>query len=244
MRRYLTSIIVAGLLSSSSAQGAVVISGTRVVFPAQQRDVAIRIQNKGDEPALVQAWIDDGDDASTPQTAISPFVMTPPVFRIDPGQAHALRIVHVGDTLPTDRETLYWLNVLEIPPKAEKAADQNLLQFAFRHRLKLFHRPDGLPLPVVRATEKLHWSLAPEKGDPALHLRNDSPYVVSFNDVTLFADGTRARSWPLGGATVKPGASLRLALPADAVVTEAARVAYATINDFGAVVSGTATVTP
>jgi chaperone protein EcpD len=243
MHRYITSIVAASLLSSG-AQGAVVISGTRVVFPAQQRDVAIRIQNKGEEPALVQAWIDDGDEASTPHSARSPFVMTPPVFRIDPGQAHALRIVHVGDTLPSDHETLYWLNILEIPPKAEKAADQNLLQFAFRHRLKLFHRPDGLSLPAARATEKLRWSLASGNERPALHIHNASPYVVSFNDVTLFAGDLKARSWSLGGGMAKPGASLRLALPAGAVATDSAHVSYAVINDYGAVVSGTARVTP
>ncbi|WP_036137609.1 fimbrial biogenesis chaperone [Luteibacter sp. 9135] len=240
----LIPLIVAASLFSPGLDAAVVISGTRIVFPAQQRDVAVRIQNKGEEAALVQAWIDDGDEASTPQSARSPFVMTPPVFRIDPGQGHTLRIVHAGDTLPTDHEKLYWLNVLEIPPRAEGATDQNLLQFAFRHRLKLFHRPGDLVLPVVRATEKLQWSLVREAGRPAVQVHNASPYVVSFNDVSLLADDAKVGSWSLGGGMVEPGATTRFALPDTATAGHHARVSYASINDFGALVPGQADATP
>lgn len=235
MTRYLLTAIMAALFSAG-ATAAIVISGTRVVFPGDRRDVAVRIQNKGDEPALVQAWIDEGDHASTPQTASGPFVITPPVFRVDPGHGHTLRIVHVGDGAPVDAEKLYWLNVMEIPPKAETGSDTNVLQFAFRHRLKLIHRPKELPMPVDRAAATLVWSVVRDAGHPTLAVRNPSPYVVSFNDVSLLEDGAAPVS--LGGGMVLPGATTRIKLKDGAVGKGARGIAYAVINDFGAVVAG------
>ncbi|URL57932.1 fimbria/pilus periplasmic chaperone [Luteibacter flocculans] len=223
--------------------GAVVIGGTRVVFPAQARDVSLKIQNKGSDPALVQVWIDDGDEASSPSNARAPFAITPPMFRIDPGQGHALRIVHVGDSAPRDRETLYWLNVLEIPPKAPEAEGKNVLQFAFRHRLKLFHRPAGLKSPPESAASMLRWTM--DRKDKLISLRvdNPSPYYVSFHaiDVVGEKDATRMA---LGGGMVAPGASAHFTLPPDKRAVRVTKVDFSTINDYGATLPSSATVEP
>ncbi|GHM54755.1 hypothetical protein ECZU51_34250 [Escherichia coli] len=43
----------------------------------------------------------------------------------------SLRIMFLGKTnLPTDRETLYWMNVKAIPPTDEKNTQKNTLQLA------------------------------------------------------------------------------------------------------------------
>lgn len=226
-----------------SVPGAVVIGGTRVVFPAQARDVSLKIQNKGADPALVQVWIDDGDEASSPTTARAPFAITPPMFRIDPGQGHALRIVHVGDATPRDRETLYWLNVLEIPPKAREAEGKNVLQFAFRHRLKLFHRPTDLASPPESAASMLRWTM--ERKDKRLSLRvdNPSPYHVSFQTIDVL-DEKGAKRVALGGGMVAPGAFAHFPLPAETQAARVTKVEFATINDYGAVLPLSATVGP
>lgn len=241
MTKYVLAVVVASLFSATTP-AAIVIGGTRVVFPGDRRDVTVRIQNKGDEPALVQAWIDEGDNASTPQSAKGPFLITPPVFRVDPGHGHTLRLVHVGDAAPVAAEKLYWLNVMEIPPKAEAGSDANLLQFAFRHRLKLLHRPKDLPTPPDRAAASLRWSFVRQAGKSMLAVTNPSPYVVSFNDVTLLKNGAEPRS--VGGGMVLPGATTRMKLPGGSTGEGVSGVSYAVINDFGAVVAGTAELTP
>jgi len=239
MLRTLSAVGAAMLFAcTTAAQAAVVIAGTRVVFPAQARDVSLKVENKGSEPALVQVWIDDGDEASTPSTARAPFAITPPVFRIDPGRAHTLRIVHVGDAAPKENETLYWLNVLEIPPKPSEAEGKNILQFAFRHRLKLFHRPKGLSMPPDQAASGLRWSVERTGGKARLRVDNPSPYHVSFNAIAL-SPGTG-----LGGGMVAPGASTGFSLPDAAGDLRGAKVDFATINDFGAVIRGSAAVEP
>lgn len=232
--------LFAALFLAAAAHAAVVIGGTRVVFPGQARDVSLKVENKGGEPALVQVWIDDGDETSSPSTARAPFAVTPPVFRIDPGQAHTLRIVHVGEGAPKETEDLYWLNVLEIPPKPAEAQRKNVLQFAFRHRLKLFHRPESLPSPPAKAIEGLRWTLERDGEAASLKVDNPSPYHVSFNTVALATEKGATAPLALGGGMVGPGAAMRFKLPAKRHGVQGGKVDFVTINDFGAAIPGSA----
>lgn len=62
--------------------------------------------------------------------------------RVDPNGGAVLRIAYLKAPLPTDRESLFWLNILEVPPRDED--ENNALQFSFRSRFKLFFRPSQL----------------------------------------------------------------------------------------------------
>src|SRR5437868_3111030 len=97
----------------------VVISGTRVVYGQRDREVTIRLTNDGEAPALVQAWLDRGDPDVDPATISVPFTLTPPMFRVDPAKGQSLRVIYTQEPLPADRETVFWLNVLEVPPRAQ-----------------------------------------------------------------------------------------------------------------------------
>ncbi|MFN3357130.1 MAG: molecular chaperone [Pseudomonas sp.] len=58
-------------------------------------------------------------------------------------------------TLPViDRESLFWLNILEIPLKS---SDANSVQFAIRQRLKLLYRPAALTGGSAEAVPQLVW---------------------------------------------------------------------------------------
>jgi hypothetical protein len=46
------------------------------------------------KPLLVQTWLDDGRDDVNPQELKLPFVITPPVSRIDPKRAIASYYLH------------------------------------------------------------------------------------------------------------------------------------------------------
>ena len=59
MLRYFFTIIIALWAMSVSAN--VVITGTRVIYPSNQKTVSVQLTNVGTKPSLVQAWIDNGD---------------------------------------------------------------------------------------------------------------------------------------------------------------------------------------
>lgn len=149
-------LVLAGLLLSSvSAQANIVINGTRVIYPGANKDVIVQLINNGSDSSLVQAWIDDGDINSTPETANVPFLLSPPVVKVSGESGQQLRITKVGAPLVADRESVFFLNVLDIPPTPENLKGANTLQLAIKSRIKMFYRPSGLKEKASSSIEKI-----------------------------------------------------------------------------------------
>ncbi|KWE58087.1 pilus assembly protein [Burkholderia ubonensis] len=222
-----------------SAQAAIVITGTRVIYPEQSREVNVRLANIEAAPVLVQSWIDDGDSDANPDQIKVPFVLTPPVFRVEPKKGQTLRIMYTGTNLPTDRESVFWLNVQEIPPQPTNAEDTNLLQLAFRTRIKLFFRPAALQ--DGPSGELLKWKVVQDdKGHSVLRVDNPSPYYVSFSRVALKVGDKEIQFDP---SMVPPFDHVSFAQQRGAHSTLArGTVSYKLLNDYGAEVVGSATV--
>ena len=98
-----------------------------------------------------------------------------------------MRITWTQQPLAQDRESLFWFNVLEVPPKAKDGDSQNVLQLAFRTRIKMFFRPNGLPGDPAIAAGNLKWS---QQGT-ALIANNSSPYYVSMAKATITVNGKK-----------------------------------------------------
>ncbi|MBP5059146.1 fimbrial biogenesis chaperone [Pseudomonas chlororaphis] len=148
-------VSLAAVLCCSQATAGVVITGTRLVYPAGEREITVKLDNNGTTPSLVQSWVDSGDVASSPTQSTAPFVLSPPVFRIDPSKGQSMRLMFSGAALPQEHESVFWLNVLEIPPKGQANADTNTLQMAFRLRIPrasghLFHEHPATDSTMIR----------------------------------------------------------------------------------------------
>ncbi len=235
-------IVLSAVVGTASAS--VVIAGTRVVFPAANGEVTVRLNNEGSTPALVEAWIDNGNPDSTPDTAKVPFLITPPLVRMNAGKGQSLRIVYTGQPLPIDRESLFWLNVLEIPPKpvAKPGEEQNTLQFAVRSRLKLFFRPANLSGDAPNAPQQVSWSVVVDGAGYALEAHNPTPYYITFSQLSLNVDKT---TYALGSGMVAPMSALRLPIEnLDDAPAASASLDYTTIDDFGAAKSYQGKVAP
>ncbi|MEB7912785.1 fimbrial chaperone [Citrobacter portucalensis] len=209
----------------------IVISGTRIVYPQSSKDVIVNLDNRGNKPLLVQTWLDDGRDGVNPQELKLPFVITPPVSRIDPQKGQSLRITYMGNALPQDRESLFWFNVLEIPPKskAKEGESLNQLQLAFRTRIKLFFRPDGLKGTPGDAATNLKWSQKKEGNTLSLFAQNDSPYNVSVSNVKLKMGG---KEYTVDSKSVLPFSGV--SMPVKGLSNNiSGTVIYNTINDNG-----------
>ena len=165
---------------SLQVQAGVIINGTRVIYPGDDSEITVQVTNNGKRPVLVQSWLDTGD---SPDTITTPFVLTPPINRLDAGKAQSLRVAAISTTsLPKDRESLFWLNVLEIPgrPGTDFKAE-NYLQLAVRSRIKFFWRPASLREGVTSAPKSLGWSASAQ----GLKVTNPTPYYISLATVTI-----------------------------------------------------------
>ena len=223
--RYTLLSLIAFCFSAQSLAG-VVIGGTRIVYPSDKKEVQITLKNKdNDERHLVQSWISDAQDKK------APFIVTPPLIKLDEKKETLLHVVYTGEksALPSDRETLFWANVKSIAATPVELKDKNHLQLAFKTRVKLFWRPGKLnSSDAGLAAEKLTFARA----DKSLKVTNPTPYYVSFE--TLTVDGKKVASYD----KTQPDAATMMVAPFSTVnypLPEAAgnTVSWTAINDYG-----------
>ena len=98
-----TGLAVALLpLALMTANAGVIIGGTRVIFEGAKKEATINITKPDNTPYLIQSWIDMQDGVS----GNAPFIITPPLYRLDGGQKNLERIVMTG-SLPQEQESLF-----------------------------------------------------------------------------------------------------------------------------------------
>lgn len=175
------------MASSVPAMASVVAERTRIIFSEGNTEESLQLVNSNSYPVAVQVWVDDGDLMATPEKAISPVLVLPPLFRLQPQAQRSLRLILSGASkLPLDRESAFWLNVYEIPPKATpKADDESSVTLALRMQYKVFYRPKNLPAPADSVSKALTFTLE-RNGDTALvRVDNPTPYYASLSALTL-----------------------------------------------------------
>jgi chaperone protein EcpD len=222
------------LLALSTAHAGMVINGTRVIYPAEEREVTVSMKNDGTSPRLIQVWVDDGDPKQAPDTSKAPFLVTPPMSRVDVAKSQTIRLMFTGADVPQDRESVYWLNVLEVPPKPKAtngSETPNYLQFAIRSRLKIFYRPKGLPGSPMTAVQQLQWKLVPRGDGYEAECTNPTAYNVSLGSVSLKGVDVEKTMEPKGGMCPAKGAQ---GFPVKGNVASAGgKLSLQWINDFG-----------
>ncbi|MEE7533821.1 fimbria/pilus periplasmic chaperone [Klebsiella huaxiensis] len=159
----------------------IVINGTRIIYPSDAKEVTIKLNNTGSSPVLIQSWVDAGDINAKPESINTPFVLTPPINRVEPDRGQTLRLRYMSENFPKDKESIYWLNVLEIPAKKTLAGNENYIKMAFRTRIKIFFRPTNLTGHANDAAKELIWSSV----SGGLKATNPTPYYISLVEIKI-----------------------------------------------------------
>lgn len=192
------TLVLMGL--SQSANAALALDRTRVVLDGGDNAVSMGVTNQNKElPYLAQVWIDDaqGNKITSPLTAL------PPVQRIEPGAKTQVKVQATPgmNLLAQDRESLYYFNLREIPPKSSKP---NTLQIALQTRIKLFYRPAALKVESNSKPWQEQVTLTKEGNNYVVH--NPTPYYVTFTSVSPALGGESLKDFkplmlePLGQA--------------------------------------------
>ncbi|MHA6679806.1 fimbria/pilus periplasmic chaperone [Enterobacter cloacae] len=206
------------MLAPVSAQAAVALDRTRVIFGGDQNSVSLSVSNQNKQlPYLAQGWIEDekGNKITSPLTVL------PPVQRIEPGKPSQVKIqaLPLAKQLPQDRETLYYFNLREIPPKSNKP---NTLQIALQTRIKMFYRPAAIAI---------NKNAAPPQEQITLR-RDGNSYVVN-NPTAYYVTIAEARDG--NGSSMKSFEPVMIAPKSNAPlgVTFSGVPALTYINDYG-----------
>lgn len=170
----------------NSSLAGVVLSSTRVIYPEASKEVTLKVTNEETRPALAQIWLDDGDKDAKPQQVKVPFFITPAFSRIDGSKSQSFRIFKTEDIakLPKDRESIFYLNVLDIPPKSpdiDTSTSGGGIQFSIRSRIKLFYRPTNLKGVANQAPSEANII-----GDGnGVIIKNNTPFHLNLQNLIL-----------------------------------------------------------
>ena len=207
-----TVLLLSGL---NTAFAGVIVGGTRVIYPEGKNEISLTIKNPDkNTDYLIQSWLDNTDENYNGKI---PFVVTPPLFRLNRESSNVLRIADAGARLPTDRESLYWLSVKAIAgtPKQNQG---NQLQVVVRTKIKFIYRPSALDAAGAADAYK---ALTFTRQGSELVATNPTPYYVSF--YSLKVGGKNIES----PGMVAPFGELRVKSPATGAIE------WQSINDYG-----------
>lgn len=166
-------------LSTLPAQGALTVDRSRLVYNEGEPSVSLSVTNRNErDPYLAQGWLENEKE----EKISGPLMVLPPVQRVEAGAKTRVRIQALADIskLPKDRESVFYFNLREIPPKSDKP---NTLTLAMQTRLKVFYRPQGLKVDPMIDTVPGTETLTLEKSGDRYTINNPTPYHFSFVEV-------------------------------------------------------------
>ncbi|MBB6155233.1 P pilus assembly chaperone PapD [Pseudomonas sp. JAI115] len=172
------------------------------------------LANTNAYPVLVQVWTNHGEEALALQQALTPLVVVPPVFRLQPGALQGLRLILTGEHLPTDRESVFWLNIYEVPPTLSKASQPGpRVAVAMNTQMKVFYRPKALADAGNSSATTLRFELRSAGEQKCLWVHNPSPYHASFSSLKLVEYGHERAVIPAHDMMTSPLSDRCYALP-------------------------------
>ncbi|OOV89394.1 MULTISPECIES: fimbria/pilus periplasmic chaperone [unclassified Pseudomonas] len=214
--------LLSSVLNMQQVQAAVALDRTRAVFDGGEKSISLSISNENKTlPYLAQGWLEDAQG----NKINSPLTVLPPLQRLEPGAKSQIKVqaLPAANLLVQDRETLFYFNLREIPPKSEKP---NTLQLALQTRIKLYYRPKALGVRPGMVPWQEQLTLI-RQGDK-YQVNNPTPYYVTIVDAGNKPGSEGAQGFdpvmvaPYGKETLNLGVSVLGAAP---VLTY--------INDYG-----------
>jgi len=166
------------------------LGATRIVYDPASNGTTLTALNPQNYPILLQseALMED-------MTNRAPFMVVPPILRLDPQQQSRLRIVRTGGIFPEDRETMQWICAKGIPPKEDDAWAKSTdgkssvykdkvsmnIQLSINSCIKLFVRPTSIKGSPVEAAGKVGWEWQAGK----LKGKNNSPFYINIINLNV-----------------------------------------------------------
>ncbi|ELY5829687.1 fimbria/pilus periplasmic chaperone [Cronobacter turicensis] len=203
------ALTLSGIMVAQQAFAAIALDRTRVIYNGGEKSISLNINNENKNlPYLAQAWIEDAQG----NKINSPLNVLPPVQRVEAGAKSQVKVQasSVISSLPQDRESLFYFNLREIPPRSNKP---NTLQIALQTRIKLFYRPAAIALGKSDAAmgnwvEKVTLT---RQGDNYV-VNNPTPYFLTIVEGSASIKGNPVNLQPVmvnpkGSSVIKASAN-------------------------------------
>ncbi|SNY79871.1 molecular chaperone [Enterobacter sp. CC120223-11] len=158
----------------------------RVIYPeGDKQGVTLTAYNKTPASYLMQSWIrpvdlSTGDvDLNWKGKPAMPFIVTPPLSRLEANNELVLRIRRNDVPLPNDRESVFFISMKALP--AQKSVGKQMVMTVVSN-IKLFYRPAGLEKRAVAdMAPKLNFT----RDGQQLTASNPTPYWLTFSRLSV-----------------------------------------------------------
>lgn len=215
-------------ISFAPANAAIGLDRTRLVYPANEKSVSLVVMNKNDKlPYLAQGWLED-ESGTKLEGAKAAFAVLPPLQRVEPSAQTQVKVqaLPAAQELPKDRESVFYFNLREIPPKSDK---ENALQIALQTRIKMFYRPADLAAAAAKLqATPFQEQITLKKQAKGYTIHNPTPYYVTIIGASSKKGGDTVEGFESLMVSPKSSADLKAnmqALGANPVLSY--------VNDFG-----------
>lgn len=206
MKKLKGFIILLGILPLSLWAG-IMPENSRVIYDQGDAQKSLMLVNTNDYPVMVQTWIDDGNLNEMPEESETPFVVVPPMFKSASKQLNNIKILFSGDDsyqLAQDRESLFWLNIHEVPPLESSTSETEKLALSMLTQMKIIYRPTPLKNTaehVIDQLQSIEIKAKIEKNKLRVFVKNPTGYIANFANLTLLSGGDAKQSFPLDKAS-------------------------------------------
>lgn len=214
-----------------AADRGISVSQTRVIFKGDRKSEKVTISNQSKRVYLISSQVLRSPEGGSGEAETLPFVVTPPLFRLESGSRNTVLVMRNDTTsLPSDRESVFYLSFLAIPAVSKPADNHEMeagmqpqMSVGIRSVIKLFYRPRALNMTASEAPEKLRFTLK----DGVLHAENPTPYYLTLAQLQTDNKAVNVRAQ---GAMIPPYSSQNYRITGN--VDE---VSWAVVDDYGGV---------
>lgn len=196
------------------------LNATRLIYIDGEESTSISARNKTEINYLTKFTI-----SRTPEgVGEAPFTLSPPLIKVDAGKSQDIRIYALPNSLPKDRESVFYFSGRMIPA-TNGPLESTALNIGFNNVIKLFYRPNNLTMLPTDAYSQLVIKATPT----GVMVENNSPYFISLNELRV--NGIKVSlSLQKNNTMVSPFNSLSYVVPENA---RRGIAKWTVINDLG-----------
>ncbi|WII85137.1 molecular chaperone (plasmid) [Klebsiella pasteurii] len=235
--RQLTCGLIAGLMTliiSLPLQASGIGLGlVRLVYNQQDGQATVPVRNTSSSAYLISSRVSLSPDGYEP----TPFIVSPPLFRLEANSQGMVRVVNNASSLPTDRESVFYMTVAGIPASTPLSRTDSTgfveggIKFAYGNTIKLFYRPGNLSSTATEAAKSIHFI----RDGNNIKIENPSPYYVTFRDMHI--NGQSVKFGKKQPDMIPPFSSMKVPATRTFPISQAGKVRWSAVVDMGAVVT-------
>lgn len=210
----------------------------RLIYNELDGNATVPVRNTSLSAYLISSRVSltlDGNEQT-------PFIVSPPLFRLEGNSHGIIRIVKNGLNIPSDRESVFYLTVAGIPASSPLSRTDSSgfveggIKFAYGNTIKLFYRPKNLQSTATVAAKSLQFF----RDGNNIKVENPSPYYVTFRD--LHINGQLVMFGKKQPDMIPPFSSISVPANRTFPINQAGKVRWSAVVDMGAIVTASGVI--